>query len=71
MKLPNLFSLQAKFLLTSGVRLLAMMGPIIPGIVANVFVMPRRMPAYLGRQVHRGLGYTSAPFTDSASPDPG
>lgn len=32
----------------SGVRLLAMMGPVIPGIVANVFVMPKRMPAYEG-----------------------
>lgn len=32
----------------SGVRLLAMMGPTIPGTVANVFVMPRRTPAYEG-----------------------
>lgn len=31
-----------------------MMGPIIPGMVANVFVMPRRMPAYLGREFPGG-----------------
>lgn len=62
MKLPNIFSLKAKFLLTSGVRLLAMMGPVIPGIVANVFVMPKRMPAYLGREFHRDLCHRLAPL---------
>ena len=32
-----------------------MMGPIIPGIVAKVFVMPRRIPAYLQKHFYRGL----------------
>jgi hypothetical protein len=66
----HVFSLQAKELLTSGVRLLAMPGPTIPGMVANVFVTPRRMPAYLWRHFHRlttGLCIYAAPFNKQPS----
>lgn len=72
-KLPNLCGVWTNSLLTWWVRLLAMTGPIIPGMVANVFVMPRRMPAYLWRQLCTGwsLCHTSSSFFQQTHRLPG
>lgn len=56
------------YFLTDLVSWLAMTGPTMPGMVAKVLVIPRRIPAYLQTQVHCLLNsshFGAAPATAS------